>query len=104
MKRAPKYNLPRMPDIPITLTIPVVFRLQADFTRFSNGSLMMQIGWTKYQNKRKQEIGSVGTSPSAQIAVSIKDRIWSVNPIDLFNAVKEAEKEYLKERRKGDRP
>lgn len=97
---AEQHEKPRMEkgSIKISASGVIEATLLRDFSKFSSGGMLMKIADTDLKlMDGDKEVGSMGVSIGGGLYVQIDDREWTIDPLQIFEMVRQAEKEqYLK--------
>lgn len=84
-------TLPPIPEPHPTLDITVTLVLDHDFERFSNGNMRMTLERSEVSDDG-QIVGHVASVMPNGTVVKIGSRSYYLSPMDLWNAVADAEK------------
>jgi hypothetical protein len=82
---------PPMPEPHPTLSITLSVVLDHDFERFSNGNMRMTLERSDVASDDGQIVGHVASVMPNGIVVKVGSRSYYLSPMDLWNAVEEAE-------------
>lgn len=109
MAKTKEKMLPRMPEekIKVQVQVPLEFKLDYDFARYSNGSLRMSFADCDAQvsDAAGKKVGTVGASLGGGIFVTMYDddpnkgRQWFLSYDQLWHAAVEADRQHREGKR-----